>query len=111
MRKGGVVLTLKTNTQHATTEKTANMQVGIEATLVADQPVTVEHGVNEIMKALWEAVAIVLIVSLLRLGLRAGAVVALAIPLVLAAVFVGMELFGRDVERIPLGALILAVGL
>ncbi len=48
------------------------------------------------MKALWEAVAIVLAVSLVSLGSRAGAVVALAIPLVLAAVFVAMKFFGID---------------
>jgi multidrug efflux pump subunit AcrB len=48
---------------------------------------------------------------LLSLGLRAGAVVALAIPLVLAAVFVGMEFFGIDLQRISLGALIIALGL
>ena len=50
-------------------------------------------------------------VSLLSLGLRAGAVVALAIPLVLAAVFVAMEFFGIDLQRISLGALIIALGL
>ena len=58
----------------------ADLPVGIEPTLVADQPVTVEHAVDEFMKALWEAVAIVLAVSLVSLGLRAGAVVALVDP-------------------------------
>jgi multidrug efflux pump subunit AcrB len=111
MRKGGDVLALGRNVEHAITEITANLPVGIEATLVADQPVTVEHAVDEFMKALWEAVAIVLIVSLLSLGLRAGAVVALAIPLVLAAVFVAMELDGIALQRISLGALIIALGL
>ena len=66
---------------------------------------------NEFMKALWEAIAIVLGVSLLALGLRAGAVVALSIPLVLAAVFVTMSAFGIDLQRISLGALIIALGL
>ncbi len=111
MRKGGDVLALGRNVEQAIKEITAKLPVGIEATLVADQPVTVAHAVNEFMKALWEAVAIVLIVSLLSLGLRAGAVVALAIPLVLAAVFVGMQLDGIDLQRISLGALIIALGL
>ena len=62
------------------TEITANLPVGIEPTLVADQPVTVEHAVDDFMEALWEAVAIVLGVSLVSLGLRAGAVVALVDP-------------------------------
>ena len=111
MRKGGDVLALGHNVAHAMTDITANLPVGIEPTLVADQPVTVANAVDEFMKALREAVAIVLGVSLLSLGLRAGAVVALAIPLVLAAVFVAMELLGIDLQRISLGALIIALGL
>jgi multidrug efflux pump subunit AcrB len=63
------------------------------------------------MEALWEAVAIVLGVSLASLGLRAGAVVAISIPLVLAAVFVAMSFAGIDLQRISLGALIIALGL
>ena len=92
-------------------EITTTLPVGIEPTLVADQPVTVEHAVDDFMEALWEAVAIVLGISLLSLGLRAGAVVALSIPLVLAAVFVAMALVGIDLQRISLGALIIALGL
>ena len=79
MRKGGDVLALGHNVAQAMTEITANLPVGIEPTLVADQPVTVEHAVDEFMEALWEAVAIVLAVSLVSLGLRAGAVVAVSI--------------------------------
>jgi multidrug efflux pump subunit AcrB len=111
MRKGGDVLALGRNVARAMTEITANLPVGIEPTLIADQPVTVKHAVDDFMEALWEAIAIVLGVSLVTLGLRAGAVVALSIPLVLAAVFVGMTLFGIDLQRISLGALIIALGL
>ena len=111
MRKGGDVLALGRNVARAMTEITADLPVGIEATLIADQPVTVEHAVDDFMEALWEAVGIVLAVSLVSLGLRAGAVVALSIPLVLAAVFVAMSLFGIDLQRISLGALIIALGL
>ena len=111
MRKGGDVIALGHNVEDAMRGIAANLPVGIEPTLVNDQPVTVEHAVDEFMEALWEAVAIVLAVSLLSLGLRAGAVVALAIPLVLAAVFVAMEMLGIDLQRISLGALIIALGL
>jgi multidrug efflux pump subunit AcrB len=111
MREGGDVLALGRDVAAAMTEITSKLPVGIEPTLVADQPKTVEHAVDEFMEALWEAVAIVLGVSLVSLGLRAGAVVALAIPLVLAAVFVAMEFFGIDLQRISLGALIIALGL
>ena len=111
MRKGGDVLALGHNVAEAMARITANLPVGIEPTLVANQTVTVEHAVDEFMKALWEAIAIVLGVSLLSLGLRAGAVVALSIPLVLAAVFVVMSFTGIDLQRISLGALIIALGL
>jgi len=111
MRKGGDVLALGRNIAQAMSEITANLPVGIEPALVADQPVTVAHAVDEFMEALWEAVAIVLAVSLLSLGLRAGAVVAIAIPLVLATVFTAMKYFGIDLQRISLGALIIALGL
>jgi len=111
MRTGGDVLALGRNIEQAMTEITATLPVGIEPTLVADQPKTVEHAVDDFTEALWEAVAIVLAVSLVSLGLRAGAVVAIAIPLVLAAVFVAMMFFGIDLQRISLGALIIALGL
>ncbi len=111
MRKGGDVLALGHNIENAMAEITAGLPVGIEAKLIADQPVTVEHAVDDFMEALWEAIGIVLIVSLVSLGLRAGAVVALAIPLVLAAVFLVMYLTGIDLQRISLGALIIALGL
>src|SRR4029450_3872492 len=111
MRKGGDVLALGRNVARAMTEITANLPVWIEPTLIADQPVTVEHAVDEFMEALWEAVAIVLGVSLVSLGVRAGAVVAISIPLVLAAVFVVMSFSGIDLQRISLGALIIALGL
>jgi multidrug efflux pump subunit AcrB len=111
LRKGGDVLALGRNVEQAMAEITANVPVGVEPTLIADQPVTVAHAVDDFMEALWEAVAIVLAVSLVSLGLRAGAVVALAIPLVLAAVFVAMGFFAIDLQRISLGALIIALGL
>lgn len=111
MRKGGDILALGRNIAHAMKEITANLPVGIEPTLVANQPAVVEHAVSDFMEALCEAVAIVLAVSLVSLGLRAGAVVALAIPLVLAAVFVAMKFTGIDLQRISLGALIIALGL
>src|SRR4029453_15656249 len=71
----------------------ANLPVGIEPKLGAEHPVTVEHAVHEFMKALWEAIAIVLAVSFISLGLRAGVVVALSIPLVLAMVFLVMAVW------------------
>ncbi|WP_376094393.1 efflux RND transporter permease subunit [Roseomonas sp. CCTCC AB2023176] len=111
MRTGGDVLALGREVEHAMQDIVAGLPVGIEAHLVADQPVTVEHAVDEFTEALWEAIAIVLGVSLVSLGLRAGTVVALAIPLVLAITFAALALFGIDLQRISLGALIIALGL
>ena len=111
MRAGGDVLALGRDVALAMHDIIGELPVGIEAHLVADQPVTVEHAVDEFMKALWEAIAIVLGVSLISLGLRAGAVIAISIPLVLAMVFGSMAVFGIDLQRISLGALIIALGL
>jgi multidrug efflux pump subunit AcrB len=111
MRTGGDILALGRDVEKAMQEIIAELPVGIEAHLVADQPVTVEHAVDEFMEALWEAIAIVLAVSLISLGLRAGAVIAISIPLVLAMVFGAMAVIGIDLQRISLGALIIALGL
>ena len=111
MREGGDVLALGRNIERTMAEITADLPLGIEPHLVANQPEVVSHSVNEFMKSLWEAVAIVMAVSLLSLGLRAGTVVALTIPLVLAVVFVVMDLTNISLQRVSLGALIIALGL
>ena len=89
----------------------ANLPVGINTHLVANQSVVVEHSVAGFTKALKEAVIIVLVVSFISLGMRAGIVVACSIPLVLAMTFIGMEYYGIALQRISLGALIIALGL
>ena len=84
---------------------------GIEMVKVADQSAVVSDAVSGFIRVLIEAVAIVLAVSFVSLGLRAGLVVAAAIPLVLAMTFTGMMLAGIGLQRISLGALIIALGL
>ncbi|MFM0961193.1 efflux RND transporter permease subunit [Yersinia enterocolitica] len=84
---------------------------GIEMTKVADQSAVVKEAVRGFIHVLLEAVVIVLAVSFISLGTRAGLVVAAAIPLVLAMTFAGMMLFGIGLQRISLGALIIALGL
>lgn len=90
---------------------TADLPVGVGVHLVADQPVVVEHAVSGFTEALFEAVIIVLGISFLSLGMRAGLVVAIAIPLVLAITFVVIAYAGISLQRISLGALIIALGL
>ncbi|MGO7493799.1 efflux RND transporter permease subunit, partial [Rhizobium ruizarguesonis] len=78
---------------------------------VSDQPKVVEEAVGGFTKALFEAVAIVLAISFISLGMRAGLVVAIAIPLVLAITFMVMFYTGISLQRISLVALIIALGL
>jgi multidrug efflux pump subunit AcrB len=111
MRQGGDILKLGSNVQHALARITAELPIGIEPHAVADQPRLVTQSIDEFMLALGEAIAIVLLVSFLSLGLRAGAVVACSIPLVLAIVLAGMDLLGIDLQRVSLGALIISLGL
>ena len=87
------------------------LPIGIDLNLVSDQPEVVKEALGGFTKALFEAIAIVLVVSFLSLGVRAGVVVALSIPLVLAIVFVSMDLLNISLQRISLGALIIALGL
>ncbi|EMX8371618.1 efflux RND transporter permease subunit [Yersinia enterocolitica] len=84
---------------------------GIEMVKVADQSAVVSQAVSGFIRVLIEAVVIVLAVSFVSLGTRAGLVVAAAIPIVLAMTFIGMMLAGIGLQRISLGALIIALGL
>ncbi len=89
----------------------ADLPVGIEMHKFADQPQVVKDAVGHFITALAEAVAIVLLVSFVSLGMRAGLVVTLTIPLVLAITFVVLDYWGITLQRISLGALIIALGL
>ncbi len=111
MRDGGDILALGRNISHAMAEIQAELPVGIEPTLVADQAVTVDLAINEFTTSLWQAILIIIAASFVSLGVRPGTVVALAIPLTLAMVFPIMEAFHIDLQRISLGALIIALTL
>jgi multidrug efflux pump len=111
MAQGGNILTFGQAVERKMAEIKANLPIGIEPHLVADQPEVVDHSVYHFTKSLWEAIAIVLAVSFLSLGLRAGLVVACSIPLVLAIVFAYMDNAGISLQRISLGALIISLGL
>lgn len=89
----------------------ASLPVGVQVDQIANQPDVVTDAISEFMHALGEALVIVLIVSFLSIGWRSGLVIAIAIPLVLAATFAIMYEFGIDLQRISLGALIIALGL
>ena len=111
MRKGGDVIRLGEQLTGTVARIQANLPVGVEIHAVSDQPRVVAESVHEFKKSLLEAVAIVLVVSFFSLGLRTGLVVALSIPLVLALTFLVMYVLGIELQRISLGALIIALGL
>ncbi|CAO3424757.1 efflux RND transporter permease subunit [Azospirillum doebereinerae] len=111
MAAGGNVLAFGEGIHDKMRQVEANLPVGIGVHLVANQSVVVEESVEGFTKALKEAVVIVLAVSFVSLGLRAGLVVATSIPLVLAMTFIGMQFYDITLQRISLGALIIALGL
>ncbi|WP_417254524.1 efflux RND transporter permease subunit [Celeribacter sp.] len=111
MLDGGNILDFGEALDEVMQEQAALLPLGIDMHHVADQPKVVEHSVGHFVQALIEAVVIVLGVSFVSLGMRAGFVVSLTIPLVLALTFVFMEVLGITLQRISLGALIIALGL
>jgi len=111
MRDGGDILTLGDNITKVVESTKAELPLGIDPILVSDQAVTVETAISEFMSSLWQAVGIILAVSFISLGVRPGLVIATAIPLTLAIVFVVMDLVNIDMQRISLGALIIALAL
>ena len=111
MASGGNVLDLgrQVSTRLAQIEPT--LPLGIHLIRLNDQPAVVARDVDGFQESFLAALAIVLLVSFVSLGWRTGLVVAISVPLVLAGVFVGMKLLGIDLQRISLGAMIIALGL
>jgi multidrug efflux pump len=111
MREGGDILALGRNIKQAMDQITADLPIGIQPILVADQAVTVDGAISEFMTSLLQAIAIILVTSFISLGIRPGLIIALSIPLTLAIVFPIMQMTGIDMQRISLGALIIALAL
>ncbi|MDP9975156.1 multidrug efflux pump subunit AcrB [Variovorax paradoxus] len=123
MAKGGDIIALGKALRATTAEIDQRLPAGVKLAQVQDQPVSVSSSVNEFVGVLIEAVAIVLAVSIISLGLhkggrfgwyidiRPGLVVAITIPLVLAVTFLAMNYFGIGLHKISLGSLIIALGL
>ncbi|AJG23371.1 Cation efflux system protein [Cupriavidus basilensis] len=89
----------------------ADMPLGMSLTKVTDQAVNISAAVDEFMLKFFAALVVVMLVSFVSMGWRAGLVVAAAVPLTLAVVFVVMVATGKNFDRITLGSLILALGL
>jgi multidrug efflux pump subunit AcrB len=89
----------------------AELPLGMSLTKVTDQAVNIRSAVDEFMLKFFAALLVVMLVSFVSMGWRAGLVVAAAVPLTLAIVFVVMAATGKNFDRITLGSLILALGL
>lgn len=89
----------------------AGLPLGVSLEKVTDQAVNISESIGEFMLKFVMALGVVLLVSLISLGWRVGIVVAAAVPLTLAVVFLVMLETGRFFDRITLGALILSLGL
>ncbi|WP_395055577.1 efflux RND transporter permease subunit [Polaromonas sp.] len=128
MGKGGDIIALGKALKATTAKISATLPAGIELVQIQDQPTAVTTSVNEFVRVLIEAVAIVLAVSFIALGfhrrpgqhplwkryyidMRPGLVVGITIPLVLAVTFLAMSYFGIGLHKISLGSLIIALGL
>lgn len=88
-----------------------DLPLGISLNKVTDQAVNISSSVDEFMLKFFAALLVVMFVSFISMGWRVGVVVAMAVPLTLAIVFVVMLATGKNFDRITLGSLILALGL
>ncbi len=89
----------------------AELPLGMTLSKVTDQAVNISSAVDEFMVKFFVALLVVMVVCFISMGWRVGIVVAAAVPLTLAAVFVIMAATGKNFDRITLGSLILALGL
>ena len=111
MRDGWNGLDLGKALDAETAKINAGMPLGMTLTKVTDQSVNISSAVDEFMIKFFVALLVVMVVCFVSMGWRVGVVVAAAVPLTLAIVFVVMEASGKNFDRITLGSLILALGL
>lgn len=111
MREGWNGLALGKALDAETANINANMPLGMTLTKVTDQSVNIRSSVDEFMIKFFVALLVVMVVCFVSMGWRVGIVVAAAVPLTLAVVFVVMEASGINFDRVTLGSLILALGL
>lgn len=88
-----------------------NRPIGIEINIIYDQPAQVENSVDAFVISLVQAIAIVIVVLLLTMGLRPGILMSLVLLLTILGTFIVMRILGIELHRISLGALIIALGM
>ncbi|MDU8545888.1 efflux RND transporter permease subunit [Pseudomonas syringae group sp. J248-6] len=111
MRDGWNGLDLGTALDQEVGAINAELPLGMSLSKVTDQAVNISSAVDEFMIKFFVALLVVMLVCFISMGWRVGVVVAAAVPLTLAVVFVIMAMSGKNFDRITLGSLILALGL
>ena len=111
MARGGDIILLGKALDARIAALNQTLPVGVEISESASQPRAVKRSVQAFVQSLAEAVIVVLLVTFISLGIRTGMVVAISIPLVLAATFLAMNIFNVGLHKVSLGALVLALGL
>ena len=111
MREGWNGLTLGKALDAEAAKINEGLPLGMTLTKVTDQSVNIRSSVDEFMIKFFVALLVVMVVCFVSMGWRVGVVVAAAVPLTLAVVFVVMEAAGINFDRVTLGSLILALGL
>ena len=111
MEEGGDNIKLGDNLAKEISKLQKELPLGLELNQVANQPEVVKNSISEFSESLWEAIIIVLVVSLMTLGRRSGYVISCCIPLILLGSFCAMFALGIDLHKISLGALVVSLGM
>ncbi len=111
MEDGGDNIKLGENLAAAIEKIQKELPLGLELNQVANQPEVVKNSISEFSESLYEAILIVLVVSLMTLGRRSGYVISCCIPLILLGSFCAMFALGIDLHKISLGALVVSLGM
>ena len=111
MEDGGDNIKLGENLASAIEKIQKELPLGLELNQVANQPEVVKNSISEFSESLYEAILIVLVVSLMTLGRRSGYVISCCIPLILLGSFCAMFALGIDLHKISLGALVVSLGM
>ncbi len=111
MEDGGDNIQLGENLAKEIEKIKKELPLGLELNQVANQPEVVKDSISEFTESLYEAIIIVLVVSLFSLGRRSGYVISCCIPLILLGAIAGMYAMGIDLHKVSLGALVISLGM
>ena len=111
MEDGGDNIKLGENLANEIARIQKELPLGLELNQVANQPEVVKKSISEFSESLYEAIIIVLVVSLMTLGRRSGYVISCCIPLILLGSFCAMFALGIDLHKVSLGALVVSLGM